>query len=273
MLDKTLLLTFDVEEFVVPAEAGVSFHREEAFELGRHGLERALDVLDRGDAVATHFVTVEFSRRFPGLIERALKRGDELALHAVDHGHDYRTMDEDAARTLLDEGRRELRRRFGVDVDGYRANRFRPPAASVLKAVGLRWTSNLHPTWVPGHYDHRGEPRHIHRCDGLVEIPVSVTPRLRLPASWFWMRNLGGAYLRAVARRCIRDTGFLNLYVHTWEFAALPRLAGLSLLQRLSMRRTGDPFLRLLDRFLAWTKERGYVSRTITPFLEDGGWL
>ncbi|MEM7204193.1 MAG: hypothetical protein AAF628_28290 [Planctomycetota bacterium] len=69
----------------------------------------------------------------------------------------------------------------------------------------------MHPCWVPGHYDHRSALRQIHRADGLIEVPISVTPRLRLPLSWLWMRNLGGRYLRSLAPGVCRDTGFLNL--------------------------------------------------------------
>ena len=167
----------------------------------------------------------------------------------------------------------ELQNLTGAEIAGYRANRFRAPAPHVVRDIGVSWTSNLHPTWVPGEYDHRREPRTIHVREGLIEVPISVTPRLRLPGSWFWMRNFGGTYLRYVAHHASSDTGFLNLYVHPWEYADLPVVPGLSRLGKLSVRRTGEQFASLLDHFLTWTRRRGFAASTITPFLRSGGWL
>ena len=104
--------------------------------------------------------------------------------------------------------------------------------------------------------DHRDRPRAIHVDDGLVEVPVSVTPKLRLPVSWFWMRNFGLGYLKRTARRAWIGTDQLHVYIHPWEAADLPPLR-LPLKGRLSVRRTGEPFVRLIDAFLGWCAARG----------------
>lgn len=258
-----LLFTIDVEEFDLPGEYGIPFPEDDTFALGEEGLGRLAALLDRHRVPATLFATASFARRFPETLRTMQARGSEIGLHAAEHRHDYGAMPPAEARSLLGAARAELRERFRAPVEGYRANRFRPPPRAVLRELGFRWTSNLHPAWVPGAYDNRHRPRTIHQDDGLLEVPVSATPRWRLPVSWFWMRNLGLAYLKAASRRAWHGTGYLHVYIHPWEAADLPRLPGLPLKGRLSVRRTGGPFLKLLDGFLSWAARQGLEPRTI----------
>ena len=267
-----LLLTVDVEEFILPGEAGVAFDPERAFELGRSGLERLAAVLKARGVPATFFATLGFARRYPDLLRDLVAAGHEPAFHAIDHDDDYRLLPAVAAKEVLGSGRLELEAIVERAVEGYRANRFRTPAPEVVAGAGFRWTSNLHPTWIPGQYNHFRAERRIHRQQALVEVPISVTPILRLPVSWFWMRNLGWPWMRLTAMRATSGTGYLNLYVHPWEFADLPRVPGFGLLARLSARRTGERFLRLMDRFLGWAGSRGFEARTVRTHLDRAGW-
>lgn len=269
-MPKTLLFTIDVEEFVLPAEAGLEFSNDAAFELGILGLRAIETLMERHEVRATLFATVAFAKRYQDDLRRLLRAGHELALHAVEHHHDYSAMPEDIALKWLSEGRRELCQRFRAPVLGFRANRFRAPKTERLHELGFRWTSNLHPTWVPGSYNNFRAPRVPHMVHGLREVPISVSPRLRLPVSWFWMRNFGWNYLRFVAKNASLGTDYLHLYVHPWEAAVLPRIRGLSWMGRLSIRRTGQPFLDLLDRLFTWSRARHMISRTISEHLEQG---
>ncbi len=268
-----LLFTIDVEEFGLPEEYGIPFDEGRAHALGQEGLLRIADLLERHAVPATLFTTLGFARRHPDGLSRMLRQGSELGLHAFEHRHDYQAMAPAEAQALLGTARAELQGSFGAAVDGYRANRFRSPPREVIRALGFRWTSNLHPAWVPGSYDNRHRPREIHDDGGVLEIPVSVTRKRRLPVSWFWMRNFGLAYLKAACPRAWQGTGYLHVYVHPWEAADLPKLRGMPLKGRLSVRRTGAPFLRLLDRWLAWCGARGLRPATISRHLTETGRL
>ncbi len=268
---KSLLFTVDVEEFVIPGELGIVFDREEAYRLGAEGLERLCDLLAARKIPATHFVTFEFARRFPELLRAEVARGSEIALHAFDHEDDLTKLSDADAFYRLRAAKAGVEGLLGLSVAGYRANRFRSPARAVLKRLGLTWTSNLHPAWVPGAYNHRKARRDPHRSEGLLEIPISATPGLGLPVSWFWLRNLGAAYFRAAAQRVLANSSRLHLYVHPWEFATLPALPGLPLSARLSVRRTGAPFLRLLERVLAAPPAGSLLAETISGFISRSG--
>ncbi len=270
-MPKALLFTIDVEEFTLPAEYALPVAEEECYRLGAEGLERLEALLAKHRVPATLFATAAFARRYPEPIRRLIAAGHELGLHALEHRHDYQTMPKSEAERLLREARGELQTSFGAPIDGYRANRFRAPERDVVRALGFRWTSNLHPARVFGAYDHSKRPRTIHDDGGVLEVPVSATPRLRLPVSWFWMRNLGYRYTVWGCRGAWRVPGYLNLYVHPWEAAELPRFPGLPWKARLSMRRTGTRFVRLLDRFLGWCGRNGFEPMTISAYLRSIG--
>ena len=268
-----LLLTLDVEEFVIPGELGIPFDLDRAHALGAEGLAAAAAVLAKHRVPATLFVTKTFAERYVSLLRDLQASGHEIGLHAWDHSHDYEAMTPSEAEDWLGRARRWIQDSFDCECPGYRANQFKSPAREVLERIGIRWTSNLHPTKVPGHYDHRHLPRKIHRQGKLIEVPISVTPKLRLPVSWFWMRNLGRVYLRATARRASIHSGYLNIYLHPWEFAKLPRLSGLGLMGKLSIRRAGKPFLADLDRLLRWCEDWGMEGQTISQHLEASSWI
>lgn len=267
-----LLFTVDAEEFDLPAEYGLAHDSSECLAASRHGFEALQDVLRRQRVPATHFATLPFAETASGPLREALVHDHELALHAFSHRDDCSRMTDAEARERLGQAKRRLEAEFSVTIRGYRANRFRSPARRVLKDLGLAWTSNLHPTWVPGSYNNFSKPRAPHLDGDLIEVPVSVTPFLRLPLSWFWLRNFGWPWFVATARRALQGTGYLHIYVHPWEFTEHSPLPGLPLMGRLSLRRTGPPFLDLIERVLRWSAAEGLKPATISQYLREEGW-
>ncbi|MSR74179.1 MAG: DUF3473 domain-containing protein [Planctomycetes bacterium] len=267
-----LLFTVDAEEFDLPAEYGLAQAPGDDAAISRVGYERLLGLLHERGVVATHFATALFADAAAGPIREALVRGHELALHAWSHRDDCASMTPEAASARLSAAKRHLEANFSVTVRGYRANRFRSPARAVLRDIGLQWTSNLHPTWVPGSYNHFRAPRCIHMDGGLLEVPISVTPVLRLPLSWFWLRNFGWSWFRACVRRASAHSGYLHLYVHPWEFTEHAPLLGLPLKGRLSLRRSGTPFLDLVARVLRYAQEHDHTPQTISAHLRERGY-
>jgi peptidoglycan/xylan/chitin deacetylase (PgdA/CDA1 family) len=266
-----LLFTVDAEEFDLPQEYGLAHNEADALSISRRGFEALQDLLRQHRVQATHFTTLPFAEAASGPLREALVLDHELGLHAYAHRDDLRKLSAAEASHRLATAKRRLEAEFSVTVRGYRANRFRSPARSVLRDVGLQWTSNLHPTWVPGSYNNFTRTRLPHVDAGLLEVPISVTPTLRLPLSWFWLRNFGWPWFRANVRRAMQGTGYLHIYVHPWEFATHAPIAGLPLMGRLSLRRTGPPFLHLMDRVLRWCADEGLQPMTITRYLREQG--
>ncbi len=132
---------------------------------------------------------------------------------------------------------------------------------NVLAELGYRYDSSIHPAIVPGRYCNWGYPlapfffgkHNIAAKDGyeILEIPMSVIPLIRMPISWWWMRNIGGwltDYGVGINLRSGRNT---VLYFHPWEYADLPRIKGLPLHYT---RGCGPCFLealrRLIDKYI-----------------------
>ena len=89
-----------------------------------------------------------------------------------------------------------------------------------------------------------------------MEVPISTSPRLRLPLFWLAWKNLPMGIVRDACARCLDSDGFLNLFWHPWEFVPL---AGEGL--PLHMRRVDGE--RMCDRFAfftEWLRGRGRVE-------------
>ncbi|MBU7014118.1 MAG: polysaccharide deacetylase family protein [Theionarchaea archaeon] len=236
---KTLLLSFDLEEYDRGGEDG--------FDIGYRGGRVVHDLLKRIGVKATFFVTGTFYKVYPEFVAE-LSDEHEIAFHGASHGDDYQSMSVKGALQRLQTGREELRKGINKEVEGFRAPRMRPPPYAVLKSAGFLYSSSLHPTFVPGRYNHFGDPRVPYSREGVLEIPVSVSPIVRLPLSWVWFRQCGVSYAKVLTMTLKSD--YLAVYFHPWEFVRLNR-GGL-----VYTRNTGENMEGAVERFLRWVKAR-----------------
>ncbi|MSR18391.1 MAG: DUF3473 domain-containing protein [Phycisphaerales bacterium] len=208
----TILLTFDVEEFDAPLEYGRALSLPDQMAVGQQGCERVLKMLGQTRRRATLFVTASFAAYAPALIKCAAA-SHEIASHGLTHGP-VRAGDAKDSRELLSQC-------SGQAIRGFRSPRMGLINPGELITAGYQWDSSVNPVWLPGRYDNRHLPRVITQSDGLVEIPASCTPTLRLPLFWLSVKNLPLAFILSAARRCLALDGHLMLYFHPWEFVDL----------------------------------------------------
>lgn len=232
-----VLLSFDAEEFDLPLEFGRALPEAEQFALARQGWERVVALVDELAVPTTFFTTVRFAESVPAAI-RKLHPRHEIASHGWQHTG---WNPGDAARSRQRLG--ELR---GTDVTGFRAPRFRALPTAELRSAGYRYDSSMNPTWLPGRYCNLRSPRRPFVRDGLVIIPAAVSPRLRVPLFWLGFKHLPLPLYLRFARAALRDTGFLSLVFHPWEYADLP--AGIA--PRYAIRPCGAVLLSRLRRML-----------------------
>lgn len=230
-----LLLTFDLEEYERAGEKG--------FDIGYKGGRIVQKLLERTGVKATFFVTASFYERFPDFV-KDISVCHEIAFHGLNHQDDYQEMPEDEAVKKLTKGKNQIEKGLSQKIEGFRAPRMRPPSYAVLKKVDFLYSSSLHPTYVPGRYNHLQSPRSPFVSEGVLEIPVSVAPLFRLPVSWMWFRQLGVTYAKVVTMM-IKD---LCIYFHPWEFVPLQK--------SLYTRNTGKPMEHALETFLTWVSPR-----------------
>jgi peptidoglycan/xylan/chitin deacetylase (PgdA/CDA1 family) len=235
-LKKQLLLSFDLEEFERAGDRG--------FTMGYEGGNLVQSLCEQLEIPATFFTTASFGERFPDFI-RELADNHEIAFHGLQHADDYQAMKEDRAFTRLQQGKKILQQIVGSTIHGFRAPRMKPPSYTILQSTGFMYSSSVHPTYVPGRYNSLRAPCTPFVKDGVLEIPVSVSPVLRLPLSWIWFRNLGPTYAKLITRRV--KTPYVCLYFHPWEFISITDFGGV-----LYTRHTGTALIQKLTAFLQW---------------------
>lgn len=252
-----ILLTFDVEEFDTPLDYGLNIELDEQIAVSTQGMRALQSLLAEWRVPATLFTTATYALHEPTLV-RELASRHEIASHGYYHGR-YEPADLARSKQVLEEV-------SGKPVLGFRRARMMPVEERDLRQAGYLYNSSMHPTWLPGRYNHLRKPRVPHLREGILNIPPSVSPRLRLPLFWLAFKNYPELLFRRLSEDVLRDNGLLHLYFHPWEFTELSgyRLPGY--VRRLA----GEPLLERLDRYLSWASQRGIFETlsSVTPQLK-----
>jgi hypothetical protein len=201
--------------------------------IGRTGVDFLLKALAEANATATFFTVSTIAESHPTLIKRIVEAGHEIASHT----HSHRLL------TSISADRRVAELRDSRDilesVSGDKVAGFRAPAFDVdddhfdqLSAVGYEYDSSVAPCrripgWYGGEYDTLAPFRPAGEiANDIIEVPVSVFPRIRLPLTGTWMRFFGCRYtvtgMKLLSWQDIEPV----LYIHPWELVALPDVGG-----------------------------------------------
>ncbi len=216
---KSILLSFDIEEFDLPTEFGVEISREDMFSIAGEGTRRILRTVNEAGAHTTFFVTAAFALKFPDLVREMKDSGHEIA----SHGYSHTTFEP----TDLKRSREALEEIVGSPVRGFRMARLAKVGKQDILDAGYEYESSLNPVWLPGRYSNFTAPlKPFREACGLWQMPVSALPVVRFPLFWLSFKNLPLALYIPMAKTAMSATGFFNMYSHPWEYherAAEPR--------------------------------------------------
>ncbi|MBC7572007.1 MAG: DUF3473 domain-containing protein [Spirosoma sp.] len=254
--NRSILFTVDVEEFDTALEFGHDIPLSEQIAVSTRGLLPLTERFAAVGATTTLFTTVNYALHEPELI-RKLAIQHEIASHGY-----YHTTFEPA--DLL-KSRLALEALLGKPVTGFRRARMGYVNPTDVQQAGYTYNSSLHPTWLPGRYNHWGEPRHPFQELGVWQIPASVTPTVRLPLFWLSLKNFPFALYKQLCRQTLRTDGFLNLYVHPWEFTDLSMYDKIPAYVR---RHSRDVLLDRVEELLRYLKPQGEFS-TMQAFTQQ----
>lgn len=254
-----VLLSFDIEEFDLPIEYGQTIDFDRQIAISELGLNRLLDVLEREGVVATFYSTAVFMEHIsPNTRQRLLIGGHEIASHGYYHSSHEEA---DYLRSRL-----RLEELTGREVRGFRMPRMQAIDSSALLKAGYHYDSSLHPTCIPGRYNHWDKPRLPHRLsNGLWELPASVVPHCRLPLFWLSMHNLPMWLYKRMASYTAGQDGYLNIYLHPWEFAGL-RHTDLQLPQ-IILHNSGLALVQRLTNLIRYLRAKGHSFGTSSDYL------
>jgi peptidoglycan/xylan/chitin deacetylase (PgdA/CDA1 family) len=250
-----ILFTVDVEEFDTAIEFGHNIPLDEQVAVSTRGLTLLAERFAAVDVPTTMFTTANYALHESALI-RSLAQTHEIASHGY-----YHTTFEPA--DLL-KSRLALEELLGKPVTGFRRARMGFVDPNDVQQAGYQYNSSLHPTWLPGRYNHWGEPRHPFNELGVWQVPASVTPILRLPLFWLSLKNFPFAYYKELCRQTLNSDGFLNLYVHPWEFTDL---SGYEKIPAYVRRHSKDELLDRVEALLRYLKPRGEFT-TMHEFVQ-----
>ncbi|RFM30443.1 polysaccharide deacetylase family protein [Deminuibacter soli] len=210
--NRSILLSFDVEEFDMPLEYNQPVPMDQQLEVGYKGLRDTMEVIDATGATSTFFTTAHFANSFPDAVRRIAQQ-HEIASHTFYHSS--------FEVPHLLQSRLQLEAITGNSVTGLRMPRMRYVAMPDVIAAGYTYDSSVNPTWLPGRYDNRDKPRTMYCEEGMLRLPAAVSPRMRIPLFWLAFKNMPYSLFKSLAIRTLKQDGYLCLYFHPWEFTSL----------------------------------------------------
>lgn len=205
-----VLLSFDVEEFDLPLEYEQTIAIDQQLAIGFEGLKNILPLLHIKEINTTLFTTAFFAENYPAVI-KDLSFQHEIASHTYSHTH-FKNED-------LVDSRIKLEEIISKKVYGLRMPRMKAVEPAIVSSSGYVYNSSVNPCWIPGRYDNRHISRTIFDDGGLVQVPVSVTPNLRIPLFWLAFKNMPYQLYLRLALKTLKHDGYLCLYFHPWEFS------------------------------------------------------
>jgi peptidoglycan/xylan/chitin deacetylase (PgdA/CDA1 family) len=254
---KTVLLSFDLEEFDMPLEYGRTIEFSNQIYVSAEGATTILNVLRRHNVKATFFSTVVFASHAKDIVKRVVDEGHELA----SHGYYHSAFEE---KHLL-ESKKELERLSGKPIEGFRMARMMPVNDRAIQEAGYVYNSSLNPVYLPGRYNNFFKPRTKFVTDKLIQLPASASPLMRIPLFWLSFHNFPLWLYKALCSRTINRDGYVNTYFHPWEFTDLKKPSyGLPRFVRIN---SGEEMTLRFENLLSWMHGKGYSFSTIKDFL------
>lgn len=212
-MKRTILLTWDVEEYDAPADFGASPLPDGGLAQGVEIWRDWLKATARWKTPGTVFVTARLAQAAPNLCRETASRGHELASHAWSH--------EKGAELRLEQSRQCISQIIGRPVFGFRSPRLRPVSLTEVQSAGYRYDASSNPAIVPGRYGCVSQKRKPHQTSGVWVVPASVLPLVRFPLFWASFHLLPLPLYLAACRLLLAWDGLLTLYFHPWELSGL----------------------------------------------------
>lgn len=274
-MKKYVLLTFDTEEFDLPKKYGVEIKEKEMYRISKEGTKKLLNLLGKYRVRATFFVTALFAKKYPGLI-RLIGKEHEIALHGYAHSDVYKELTKKETFSRLKKAKDILEKITGKKIISFRSQRLQKVDHSLLLKMNLKIDSSILPTYIPlsftytlGRLENLFKKRKVFSEKGILEVPLTVTPIIRLPLLWITFRNMPASYAKICTTVALINNNFVNLLFHPWEFIDISKFE----MPFLMKNNTGNRFLKKIENYIKWAKNKDYEFSAITEFLIETGFI
>ena len=254
MKTKHITLSFDLESY-----QNTGYSKEEQFEYSKKGLEILLNILKVHNIKTTFFTTYFFAQKYPLVIRRLIKEGHEIASHGYRHSSNYKKFNDQQLFQRLKKSKDYLEKEFNVQILGFRAPRLQKVSPKLLRQVGFKYDSSLHPTFVPFRYFNIFKSTNINKRNGLLIVPISVSPVFRFPFSWIWFKKQPLSHSLSCLDSFFKSHNHALAYFHPWEFNESQK--DFDILRK--------KFLILVN----YLKNKGVKFVTIESYLKQNGFI
>jgi hypothetical protein len=257
MMKPKIILTFDIEEFDLPLEYNCPISEEMQLNITNEGLLLLIDLLNLHNIKATFFITGNFCEKNPVLI-RTLSEKHEIGSHAYYHSR----FDEE----FIIRSKKILETTSGKQVTGFRMPLLQKIDYDKLRQAGYEYDSSINPAFLPGRYNNLRVSRKPYKISnsGIIELPASVSPGIRVPLFWLSFKNLPFFLYRCFCNSVIRQDQFLHLYFHPWEFARIDQFN----IPGYIKKPNGDRYIKKFEKLIKYLKNKGEFV-TASEFLKN----
>jgi len=217
------------------------------------------------------FVVGKTIEKRPGGVN-TLRNELDSEFHLHSYSHDL-TKSYDFSEEL-ERGFNTFKSFFGHPPVGYRApqGNITPEEVCHLDELGFKFDSSIFPSYRPSVYNNLSAPTSPYRPAGtnqLVEYPISVIPRLRIPFSQSYLKLFGRPYLWSLKRVSLPNV--LVFDSHLQDFYRTASHDQLEAPIRQVHQRNLNESTELFRTLVQSLRERGYEFATLTDIYERMG--
>jgi hypothetical protein len=195
MKHKIISYTLDLEHDyagIAPSETYESIFQTET-------LDKLADIIQRFEIKITVFATGKIIEQRKGIIQFFRGLDAEIELHGYHH-----IMYQPDLALEVQQGAEAYRKYFGKNPTGYRSpgGVISPVLLRTLAAEGIHYDSSLIPSFRRGVYKNLKSPTRpfLDPETSILELPVGVVPRIRIPIAASYIRLLGlSVYKRLIS--------------------------------------------------------------------------
>ena len=158
-----------------------------------YGLTYILDLLENLNIKATFFISGVVVAKYKDIICRISESSHEIASHSLTHeNHSILTKEE--LFENISKSKQLIEDEIGVKALGFRVPQFRvnKELFAVLSDLDFKYDSSMIKSVFPTRYSSLSIPNEPFLLKGgLLEIPVSVMPYIKIPFGLCWMNSVG----------------------------------------------------------------------------------
>lgn len=211
------------------------------------GIPKLLDLFEKYNVKATFFVVGETAKKYNETVLNIAERGHEIGMHGLEH-EKFNELNNSEKERRIKEASQILE-----NITGMKAVSFRAPYHSTDKETQQILEANGYLVDGSGW----GVPNWIDK--GFLSLPVSLTPQLFYPSS-FYNRSWIDGY--KFASNQIGNNNAIVIGMHPWEFVEMPDVKGAEEYTRTS----GNYSYQRLEELLDYLKHKNVRYLTVKEY-------